>query len=976
MFNTICTLHQFKRIIMVLEEPATDDDDELIPSFGAEESIGQATQTARPDEIVDVIVDYQQNVVPNMIEVGWMEEIAKSRAYHHNDMDQTMNAHILPGVEVLANIIEHAPGASCDDFRHLVALWTIHDVHKLVTVDGSEFDFGTEVVQEWVEKLCLDEFAPELTIKDYHSCAVSLHNSEASNSDDETTKFTSLRQYLRVTDAIMSINNPAQFVEEVENDIHKAFSLPHEFYVPESHTVNFDDAVIRTLANKALRDEFTNSGFKPIAARDDGFLYVRTESHYQPPMDEMIESAVGRFMTNIRESYQVFRNPAFLGGDIDSPQARSGYEWMPRVYSISNLAKLCLSRTEIIQRIVQASVEQQNRLFDLSNESQSQIEDVESETGVAIPQSALIEGFAALVHTVVREIIVELIDTESNKSYERTIEAAAIHVFGVSEEMQSTIAEALRSGNLNSSPVRFPFKYLIAKDLYDRYNQTVTLSQQDREGVISTLLLERLSDFDAWDDGVLGGDGDVQDELYLRFLHNVEFSGTELYNHEETHSEFNRLMKENQTKSTGKCCNCGLPTREPASSPSLLSHRDFDVLDLTFATEMDNGEFGTIQLDDAVPKNPLCVQCQVALTTRAQQFQSYDDDTELHVTVHPVGTVSVASILQFRKVLHQLKLHIFSGEKSGLEIETLAEMYEEDISDVVTQPSGIEGLVDPDQAFDVGARMDETSSRLSLPNNSDSAIVKGAACAMTAAMISGVRVCITRHPQLHMNHPESDSLVMLGPDMENLDSLLDNQTDVTRLPDRLRILDRLLQMSDKTGSPSRTLERFAALSDRNILPGSRTYIKVEDTFDSTEERVAAARDAVNIDAIAARNDVRANDLIASTSTLGDFLGKILPESNPILAKGIMMIACDTVETLEDINNTEQIVYAVTEDLEKREELDLSLQDLRSGGDAYKFAKQLADIFETQANGNQSTFSSVRRPLVDGTITRAMLYTMN
>ncbi len=957
---------------MVLKEPLETDAEDLIPSFEHNTKRIVGYNTPRSEETVQALEEFETLVVPRMIELGWMEEIAKSRAKpFYNETDQTLTAHILPGIEILADIVEQAPGVKSTDFRELAALWTIHDVHKIITTDnGNEFDIDTKTIKEWVEKLSLDEFTDgSLTVDDFQSCAVGLHNTGGTNLDDSTVRFTQLRPYLRLVDAVMSISDSKAFIDEAERPINAVFGTPAEIHVPAMHSVEFEDSVMRTLANKTVYEELVEIGLKPIDIRDNAVLYARSEQDTYPDTEDFLEQIIDRFLDNLRDAYQIFRNHAFLGGDIDSPQSRAGYWAMPQVYEVSDLAKLCLTQTELIQRLVQAAVDQQNRPQSISDESERQIEQMQEETGVRIPKSAFIEGLAALVHTVYREIIPELVDADSEHAYERTLEAAVIHVFGVSEEMQERIATALKTSDNHSSPVNWPYKYLIAKDLHDRYKGH---SQTERQEVLIRVLSERLSDFEEWDSFANESQKSVRRELYLQFAKRTVLDGETLIKRGIP----GFLDTVDKLDTQDNCYICEEPTAQSSSTPDLLSHRDFDILDMPFVTESEEGEFERIELDDIIPIHSLCTTCQVSLTIRAQQFKTYDQETELHVTIHPSNSVSVASYLRFGKILHHLKTEMFSGNSSTIALSDMGDVYEEIITGTLSQSTGVDALIDREQAFDVGTRMDEASSRLTLPDNSEASIIRGAMCATVAGLLSGVRVCITRHPQLHMNHPETDSLVMYGPELTAFDNLLNNRTDITGLPDRLRILDRLIQMCDKTEAPNLTLEQYSSMDDRSVLPGSRVFSQVQHTLNSSEERVAAARDAINIDAIAAKDDVFAKDMLATTKALGDSLGILLPESDARLASAVMMIACDTLETMESINSTEQVVFAITDDLAHVNELDLELQDLRRGGSAYKFAQQMATAYNDVGRGNRNSFNAIRRPLVDGTITRAMLYTTN
>ena len=950
----------------------TNSEKELIPSFSKEGPKVMGEDVNRAEETVQVLIDFEKMVVPEMMKSGFMKEIAKSVSKpFYNDSNQSMMAHILPGVEILADITEESSHLDSNDLRNLSALWVVHDLHKIVETDnGKEFDIKLEQIEDWVESLSLDEYSlTNLTLKDFHSCAVGLHNQGHTNIDDSTTTFTSYRPYLRLVDAIMSISSPSEFVEYAERDINTTFGDQSEVYVPASQSIDISDSIIQTLVNKSLKQEMVSIGLKPIDVRDDGVLYARSKGVEYPSYDTVLDNTVDRFIDNLKEGYPIFRNQAYLGGDINSQDSRVGYGVMPSSYDISDLAKLCLNKTELIQRIVQASVEQQNRPWDISNESAKQINKVSNLTGLNIPKSSFIEGMAALVHTVFREIVPELLDENSENAYERTMEGAIIHIFGLSEKYQNKLINSLKTDKLNSSPINWPYKYIVAYDLYERY--TVEKTEKERQKEIIRLISTQLKDFNKWGKYGSSTQTKIRRELYLHFAKNIKIDNEPLIENPST----DVLSKMSNCGDVNSCYITGDKTEQSPESPDLLSHRDIDVLNVPFITKTEDGELEKRDLDNVIPIKPLSVLSQISLNIRAQQFKNYDDNKGLHVTIHPSESISVASYLRFKKILQYLKTEMFSGSNSSTGLNNVAEEYESIINNSLMQSAGIDALVNREQAFDIGTKMDEASSRLSIPNESDENIVRGTMCVTIASLLSGVRVCITKRPQLDMNHHKSNELVIYGPELSEFTDLLENRTDLTSLPERLEIIERLLKLSDKTGSTLDTIGYYSELDERTVLPGSRVFSQMYYDMDDVGEVIRASRDSINIDSIAAKEDVFAQDIVSTTRELGDKLSKLLPGSEPLLANSVMNIVCDTLYTMESINSTEEVIENIIDDLVNMNELELKIPDVRKGGSAHEFAKSVANAHNRIGNTREQ-FESIRKPLISGTVVRAMVYASN
>lgn len=964
---------------MVLKKTDKEYPDALIPSDDDSNTPLITEDTNRSEYIATVLLDFERNVVPKMLELGMMNDIAKSRTKpYYNDSDQTMMAHILPGLEIMADIVEKSDSLKETEFRKLISLWTIHDLHKLITNEQEdEFEIDSKTVQSWVNKLSLDTFVnDELNITDFHSCVVALHNSNESNIDDSTTEFTALRPHLRLVDAIMSIKSPDDFVEQAEKPIGSVFGKPTEVHVPASHSVDMQDSIIRTLVNQSVKEELEYKGLQSIDIRDNGVLYSRTENNDYGDIHELLENVIDTFLQNLRNAYPIFRNQAFLGGDISSGDSMMGNWYMPTVYDITDLSKLCLSHTEIIQRIVQASVEQQNRPWDITDDSIEQIENINEEFDVKIPQSSFIEGMATLVHTVYREILPELIDKNSEKAYERTLESAIIHVFGVNEETQEIIANSLKNNTIHSSITSWPYKYLIANDLHKRY--TMKFSAKERQKILIELISTRLSNFSNWDEYGEENKLKIKRELYLLFATKIKLDGKYLH----TYPSVNLGDIMSKRGNTNKCAISDKPTEQNASSPDLLSHRDMEVLNIPFVTENNDGEFENINLDNIVPQKPLSVLSQLSLNIRAQQFSNYDsvgEDNELYVTIHPANSISVASQVRFNRILEYLKQEMFTGNDSSIGLYDVANKYDEIITDALSQPTGVNSIINRNNAFKIGTRMDEASSRLTLPDNDESTLVRGAVCVIIASLMSGVRVCITKNPQLHMNHHKKDDLVIYGPELTMFENVIGENTDVNTLPNQLLILERIIKMSDNTNKPNMTIEQYNNIcnsdTQSNIVPGSIVYGRINHLFNDSDVSISAARDAINIDALAAQNNEFAKDILGYSKSLGDSLGNMLPKSDAMLANSVMNIVYDTLYTMTSINSTDEVVDAMLRCVTNISELNLNAEDVLKDGSAYKFATSIAKVYE-EIEKSERDFDSVRQQLVNGTIVRSMLYATN
>lgn len=937
----------------------------------------------RSEDIAKVLIDFETEVVPQMLKMGLMKEIAKSRSKpFYNDSDQTMTAHILPGIEVMADIVEQSDTLDKSEFRKLIALWTIHDVHKLINNPeedydrNEEFNINEDTVQSWIENLNLDTFSNnQLTLKDFHSCVVGLHNGDNSNIDSSTNTFTKLRPHLRLVDAIMSINSADNYLNEAEKVVDSVFGKPGIEFIPATHSVDIEDSIIRKLLNKSIIEELKNKGLKPIDLREDSVFYARPTDVEYGSMDNFLDSIIDNFISNLRDSYSIFRNQAFKGGDISSGDAQRGNWYMPKVYDITNLSKLCLNNTEIIQRIVQASVDQQNRPWDMSDEAIEQIEELNTKLDVDIPKNSFIDGMAALVHTVYREIIPELVDENSEHAHERTMESAIIHIFGVSEDVQEIIADSLKNNTVNTSITSWSYKYLIAHDLHKRYTRSLSITERQNE--LIKLISTRLSDFENWNKYGEEDTSKIKRELYLLFASNIKIDGMSLKYYDST-----RLL--DYMSKTGDINNCAISsdkTEQNASSPDLLSHRNIDVLEVPFVTEQNN-KFENIDLTDIIKKKPLSVLSQISLNVRAQQFIKYNEvsnKNELYITSHPVESISVASSVRFNRVLQYVKNEMFTGDNSSIGLNNIADNYESIISDSLSQPSGVNAILNRNKVYNIGSTRDASCGKFTLPDDKESTIVKGAICATIASIMSGVRVFITRKPQLYTNPTNKKDLVIYGPELSMFDNIMDSHTDVTTLPQQLEIMERLIKMNDKTGTSGITIENYNQIQntdDIEFAPGSMIYNNVHHLFDTPEKSMSASKDAVNIDSLAAQNNDDAKNLLQYNTRVGRKLNNLLPENNTMLANAVMTHVYNKLIEMESINTTDEQTNTMMKHLANISELNLTAEDMADDGSAKVFAEEILDVYVEIENETGMDFQSIKKQFISGIVVRSVMNTTN
>lgn len=934
---------------MVLDEPLEVDED-LVPSFNGSGS-SQYSGSEMTDTSVAILKEYEQTIVPNIIDLNWMSEVAKSRSKpYYNKTDQNINGHIFPGIEIIIDIVESVPSVENSEIRNLISLWTIHDLHKMIGGNEDEFSIGVNQVSDIIQDLELDKFNKNLDASDYHACAVALHNSHPSKIDDSTTRFTTLRPILRLTDLITSISDPSAFTEQAERLVMKVFGTEDNPCIPGSHTVEMQDSVMQKIVNKSVHSILKDKGYNPIDIRGNGVLYIRHSNSDRIQNPDFIESVVSLTFSNMREVYQQYSNRSLLGSNIESPQSRSNYNKPPRVYDVSNLSKICLSKEEIIQRIVQATVEHQNRPYNLPKESQSQIDKLNEELdSMSIEKNMFVEGMAAMVHTFYKDVLPKMVRENSKHGFERTLEGSVLHLFNCSDETQDMFVQAMRNDSVHGSKVEWPYKYIIAQELHERY--TSNYSRTERRDVITELILDRIRMFDNWNDYLDNEYEGVWDEFYTRIASKLSVNGERIMESPDV----NVIDKLDSDRRKDECCLCGTITSESPISPSILSNNDFDVLEKSFITS-ENSQFTDANLKNSIPKTPVCSVCQFGLSARSQQINNYEDDSRLiHLTIHPMNSGSVSSITRFNKILQILRTNVFADNNSLYDSE-LGSKYQETITDYLSNPKNLRSITNRERLLSVTSHRDAVTSSLKLPDNSQETMTKCICSVATASMVAGVRVLITKHPQINISSSEMSGILSISDNLEFFDNLLQSDSSIENLVSELKIADRVIRIGSEVNSISSVMNYYNEVEDDEMLVGSQLYGRISHMMKVSDSPSEIVRNCVNLDTIVSESDGYSMRILricsAVSKSLSDLIKSDQFEHHSTIVDAVLDKICFTEGEMNRDN-----AYRILEDMSSKMEY-LEIGELGRESDTDKLCSSLSNLSDELLSGTVDSNSKI------------------
>jgi len=287
------------------------------------ESINGSADSGETAEGTSAIEAYQQTVDPNLVTQGWAFTPAKSVEY--GKTDQSLLSHVRCGVFALAqlnDVMDRLGGRTLDeaDLRAAIALFVVHDVHKLdETRDANQrerFDIPAAEVESYVDQFGLAEFAGSLSIPDFHSCAVDHHDDWTANHATSTIRFDDLRPFVRLADAFASSETPEQATDSRTKQALDA-AYPGSDFDLRHHTLDDVKGVLTNLLNATVAEALEPEGYERLLLYQDGCVYVVDGANTSCSPDEAFADEVfDRFEQGVRDAHPTYCDPKRLAGNL------------------------------------------------------------------------------------------------------------------------------------------------------------------------------------------------------------------------------------------------------------------------------------------------------------------------------------------------------------------------------------------------------------------------------------------------------------------------------------------------------------------------------------------------------------------------------------------------------------------------------------------------------------------------------------
>jgi hypothetical protein len=263
--------------------------------------------------------DGENSIADKMLNIGYLNKPAKSAGFegkHSKDyhIDQSLYTHLVNGIFAITRLLGYITHTSPfqlteEDFRTVLAIFTMHDIHKIPTASrGSEkeFDVNLEAFQEEGEALGLFDFA-RVTVEQMRPGMMHLNKKMVGDLSKAPPGTARLISIVRLADTLASIHEPSEY-RGLATDL--AELSPHligryKFYHHELHEYRgLSTQLLHQCLSEYLRVHFQ---CYPLLYFANGVMYIGPSSGTSsvPTLTGDIIANISRgFFAKIQQSMQ------------------------------------------------------------------------------------------------------------------------------------------------------------------------------------------------------------------------------------------------------------------------------------------------------------------------------------------------------------------------------------------------------------------------------------------------------------------------------------------------------------------------------------------------------------------------------------------------------------------------------------------------------------------------------------------------
>lgn len=804
-----------------------------------------------------VVSAFAERIDPKLIDAGWGFESAKSVEY--GKTEQSLLSHVRTGVFglVQANeiVAQFDPEIALDDaeLRDAIALFTIHDCHKLDDEPDQaardEFDIPLDRIERLVDQFDLLEFVTELreadtesdrsksddegTVEpldydDFHSCAVDHHDSWNKKSEHSTRRFVRLRPHVRLADALASSPTP----EAATNDrTRKAVQAAYPNCGVDLRWHSLDDVkgVFTNLLNAALADELRVHGYRLLAIYQDGCVYLAPEDAESPEGDEsFVERLVDRLGESIRDSHPAYRDPIKLIGNLTTRS--QGF------YGINDQDFFYTGPEQLLRAVVrkaEGDADPDDEPTDSMAATMRALDDalpVDIET-----DTRRVPGYARLGYTVRRAFVDPLVEAElADDSLTATCE-----LFGLSPELTERLAD-IESGEIVltdgegeevslTGGGKWDYAYGIGQAIVDEFG---TRPSDRRIDALTDRLLENLAALDDdWATVVQTAHaGQIASEVEAYVSDVVRLDGETLPLSKTAVSD---PFEEYHTTRRGKSCTfCNRGT---------TSTRKSDMEAPKSLTTFQAGFSNRIPVDSGKPDSLYaCMPCQIEFSLR-ETGSNRREGGRLFVHLVPDYFYTPLSWRAYDRAFGRYdgesRTRIGRLAEAVFEKGTTAEGHRTIAEELGTDEGGRRMVESLSQGFDAEKQFGaQTLGFFKLKDNDTEYQFFGTFLALAFSAYSGLRAYVSESPVPDVRGRDFDATVKIGAGFSAAQRFYGSEIPLSAFESRLKSAAALIRLGYGIDQSDTLFAKHLRVTRNKPLPGSYLLKRIAQADDSRDVR--------------------------------------------------------------------------------------------------------------------------------------------
>ncbi|GGN23497.1 type I-D CRISPR-associated protein Cas10d/Csc3 [Halarchaeum nitratireducens] len=450
-------------------------------------------------DVHPALAEYLADVDPRLLDVGWAFESAKSVKYDLTD--QSMLNHVRNGVFAITWLNEVAPSFDAyelddDDLRRVIALFAVHDLHKLRGEQSmdEEYDIPREEVEELVDALGVDEFGPNLRIEDFHASAVDHANTWNSKPEHSTRTYGRLRPYVRLADAFASCPTPESAVVE-RNQRALDVAYPDTDLELRQHTLDDVKGMLTNLLNGAVSEALGDRvSYEPLLVYQDGCVYLTDGDAPDVTVDDaLIGDVYNRLQSTIGDSHPAYDDHDALAENLSTQS--QGF------YTINDQDFFYAGARNLLYAVAVKATQDADPDADPTDSMAETMETLNDRLPIEIDTTTRVApGYARLVYTFERSFVAPIVDAGSTDEDSLTL---TCRLFEVDEGVLDGLRELREDDDIDlTAGGKWDYAYAIGQHVADRARRDGWTGNVPRH--VAKLLVTNLDALEEeWEDAVM-----------------------------------------------------------------------------------------------------------------------------------------------------------------------------------------------------------------------------------------------------------------------------------------------------------------------------------------------------------------------------------------------------------------------------------------------------------------------------------------